>query len=61
ARSLSKSVPRIGSRVFLPAVSCNSYLKSLQQADFDIFNSKLHQRNNLLPVLLLKALWSRRF
>ncbi|XP_028392334.1 NADH dehydrogenase (ubiquinone) complex I, assembly factor 6-like [Dendronephthya gigantea] len=61
ARALSSGVPKLGFRSFLPAVSCNSFLESLQQADFEIFDSKLQQRNNLLPILLLRAMWRGTF
>ena len=61
ARSLIGNVPKIGFQACLPALSCSSYLTTLQQVDFDIFDPKLQQRNNLLPVLLLKALWLKTF
>ncbi|XP_046842181.1 NADH dehydrogenase (ubiquinone) complex I, assembly factor 6-like isoform X2 [Xenia sp. Carnegie-2017] len=56
AKTLGKNIPKLGSRCLLPIVPFNTFLENLRQMDFDIFDSKLYQRNGILPVLLLKVL-----
>eukprot|EP00058_Branchiostoma_floridae_P008823 XP_002594311.1 hypothetical protein BRAFLDRAFT_65167 [Branchiostoma floridae] len=61
ARSLKKDVPRKAMSAFLPALSCDSYLKKIQKADFNVFDSSLHQRDTLLPLHLLLQKLRRMF
>lgn len=61
ARSLCNGVPTSGFRGLLPAVPCDSFLKTLQRTGFDIFHAKLFRRNTMLPILLLKSAWRRTF
>jgi len=56
ARSFIKDVPKESRIVLLPGISTGIFLKGLQVADFDIFDPKLQQRNNWLPILLW---WSK--
>ncbi|XP_048254967.1 NADH dehydrogenase (ubiquinone) complex I, assembly factor 6-like isoform X2 [Haliotis rufescens] len=52
ARSLTEDVPKEASLVFLNTVVCEWYLKALQNCDFNVFDSRLQQRNSLLPLHL---------
>ncbi|KAK6185558.1 hypothetical protein SNE40_007764 [Patella caerulea] len=52
ARSFKSDVPKEACVAFLSTVSCEWYLKQLQIADFNIFDSRLQRRNNLLPLKL---------
>ncbi|XP_055955553.1 NADH dehydrogenase (ubiquinone) complex I, assembly factor 6 isoform X2 [Patella vulgata] len=52
ARSFKSDVPKEACVAFLSTVSCEWYLKQLQTADFNIFDSRLQRRNNLLPLRL---------
>jgi len=42
--------------IFLPFIPLSLYLEKLQKADFNIFDKKLQERNNLLP---MKLLWHK--
>ncbi|XP_078690005.1 NADH dehydrogenase (ubiquinone) complex I, assembly factor 6-like [Branchiostoma floridae x Branchiostoma belcheri] len=61
ARSLKKDVPKKSMSAFLPALSCDFYLKRIQKADFNIFDSSLQQRDTLLPFHLLLQKLKRTF
>lgn len=61
ARSLMKDVQKEARVALLPAVSISSYLKALQKADFNVFDSGLHLRNNWLPCSLLWAKLSNKY
>ncbi|ESO96592.1 hypothetical protein LOTGIDRAFT_202114 [Lottia gigantea] len=52
ARSFKNQVPSKSHLAFLSTVSCEWYLKTLQKADFNVFDSSLQQRNNMLPMKL---------
>ncbi|XP_045581895.1 NADH dehydrogenase (ubiquinone) complex I, assembly factor 6 isoform X4 [Procambarus clarkii] len=56
ARSLLKSVPKDARVCLLPSVAVSTYLNSLQEAHFDVFDTTLHRRNNMIPYSLL---WAR--
>jgi len=58
AQSLMSKAPKAASRAFLPIVSCQTYLTKIQQADFNVFDPSLRERNHLLPFLLLKHAWT---
>ncbi|XP_071537755.1 NADH dehydrogenase (ubiquinone) complex I, assembly factor 6 [Panulirus ornatus] len=53
ARSFLNDVPKEARVCLLPSVAVSSYLKSLQKVHFDVFDSRLQIRNNLLPFLML--------
>ncbi|XP_055943348.1 NADH dehydrogenase (ubiquinone) complex I, assembly factor 6-like [Argiope bruennichi] len=48
ARKLSPDLPKQVKRIFLPAVATETYLKTLEETDFDVFHPKNQRRNNLL-------------
>ncbi|KAI0221745.1 NADH dehydrogenase (ubiquinone) complex I, assembly factor 6, partial [Lamellibrachia satsuma] len=52
AKSLKKDVPKAAIPAFLTTVANESYLKSIQRAEFDVFDSRLQLRNNWLPLML---------
>lgn len=52
ARSMSKSIPKSASLLFLPAITVDSYLERLRLSDFDVFSSSLQRRNSSLPFVL---------
>lgn len=56
ARALQSSLPDKSYTVFLNAAVCDHYLKSLQYANFNPFDSKLQSRNNLLGLTMY---WNR--
>ncbi|XP_060077036.1 NADH dehydrogenase (ubiquinone) complex I, assembly factor 6-like [Ylistrum balloti] len=53
ARSLKKDVPKSAVPTFLNTVICEKYLTNIQQAGFNVFDTKLQRRNGLLPLQLL--------
>ncbi|KAK2193638.1 hypothetical protein NP493_11g14025 [Ridgeia piscesae] len=57
AKSLKKDVPKTAFPAFLTTVANESYLKSIQQAEFDVFDSRLQARNSWLPM----TIWLRKF
>uniref|UniRef100_A0A0P4VY62 NADH dehydrogenase (ubiquinone) complex I, assembly factor 6 n=2 Tax=Scylla olivacea TaxID=85551 RepID=A0A0P4VY62_SCYOL len=61
ARSFMKDVPKEARVALLPAVSVSSFLKTLQKAHFDIFDSSLQLRNNWLPCSLFWAKVSKKY
>ncbi|XP_071477794.1 NADH dehydrogenase (ubiquinone) complex I, assembly factor 6-like [Diadema antillarum] len=61
ARDLKKDIPRSAFPAFLVTVSLESYLKRIQQADFDVFHSSLTNRNPLLPAQLWLQTWRRTY
>ncbi|KXJ26920.1 NADH dehydrogenase (ubiquinone) complex I, assembly factor 6 [Exaiptasia diaphana] len=54
ARSFQSKVPKAAIKTLLPGVSCQNYLDKVQKADFNMFDNSLRERNNLLPLQLLK-------
>jgi NADH dehydrogenase [ubiquinone] 1 alpha subcomplex assembly factor 6 len=60
-RNLKESVPKSASRVFLPAVSCSTFLERLRRSDFNPFDPVLSRRPHFLSLSLLKAAWTNRF
>lgn len=56
AKKLEKEVDKNIKSIFLPFVPLQLYLDKLQKADFNVFDKKLQERNNLLP---LKLLWNK--
>lgn len=61
ARSLKDSIPTNVYPVFLNASVCDYYLKALQEADFNVFDSKLQKRNNLLPITMYVNRFRKRY
>ncbi|OWF40792.1 NADH dehydrogenase (ubiquinone) complex I, assembly factor 6 [Mizuhopecten yessoensis] len=53
ARSLKKDVPKSAVPTFLNTVICEKYLTDIQQAGFNVFDTKLQRKNGLLPIQLL--------
>ena len=58
---MMKDVPKEARVALLPAVSVTSFLKALQKAHFDIFDSSLQLRNNWLPWSLFWAKMSKKY
>lgn len=56
AEQLDKEVDKRVKSICLPFVPLRTYLDRLQKADFDVFDSKLRERDNLLPI---KLLWNK--
>ncbi|XP_005098752.1 NADH dehydrogenase (ubiquinone) complex I, assembly factor 6 [Aplysia californica] len=61
ARSLRSDLPDKCYTVFLNAAVCDHYLKALQQADFNVFDGKLQQRNHLLAYSMFFNKLRKRF
>ncbi|XP_050426156.1 NADH dehydrogenase (ubiquinone) complex I, assembly factor 6 [Adelges cooleyi] len=53
ACAIEKDLDKNVKSIFLPAVALGSYLEKLRKSDFNVFDSKLQQRNSLLPIKLL--------
>lgn len=51
-KALMKDVPPAARIGLLPEVTISSYLRFLQNSDFDVFDSSLQKRNHLLPLHL---------
>ena len=51
ARSLMNTVPKEAKVGLMTAVSTVSYLERLRRVDFNIYDGRLMERNNLLPWL----------
>ncbi|GAV09596.1 hypothetical protein RvY_19102 [Ramazzottius varieornatus] len=51
-RSLLKEIPISSLPIFLPIISCESFLSRLRKVDFDMFHPKSRQRDGLLPLKL---------
>ncbi|XP_046463492.1 NADH dehydrogenase (ubiquinone) complex I, assembly factor 6-like [Daphnia pulex] len=49
ARTIIPKVPSEAKIALMPLISVDSYLDQLRAADFNVFDPKLSQRNNLLP------------
>jgi len=58
ALSMKNQIKKESRVIFLSSTIIESYLEKLRRADFDIFNSNLHKRNNLLP---LQLYWNKLF
>lgn len=58
AKKLEKEIDKNIKSIFLPFVPLQLYLDKLQKADFNVFDKKLQERNNWLP---LKLLWHKIF
>lgn len=50
-----------GNSIFLPLISCKSYLEKLQKMNFDIYNVNVHKKNWTLAIRLLLAHWRNKF
>ncbi|XP_048576443.1 NADH dehydrogenase (ubiquinone) complex I, assembly factor 6 [Nematostella vectensis] len=61
ARALKSKLPKAALRALLPAVSCQEYLNHIQRADFDLFHPTLRERNQLLPLSLIRHAWTRKY
>ena len=57
AISLKHDIGKKANLIFLPVVCLNNYLNKLRKVDFNIFDSKLQRRDNLLPLRLLWNKW----
>ncbi|XP_034951301.1 NADH dehydrogenase (ubiquinone) complex I, assembly factor 6 isoform X1 [Chelonus insularis] len=57
ADSIRKNIKHNLSHIFLPAVNIAKYLKRLQHSDFNVFDSKLYKKQNMLPFHLYYAKW----
>ncbi|CAG5097391.1 Similar to Ndufaf6: NADH dehydrogenase (ubiquinone) complex I [Cotesia congregata] len=58
AKKLRKNIKMNLDYIFLPAVIVERYLKKLQYVDFNIFDKRLHIKENMLP---FKLLWEKLF
>lgn len=56
AKSLEKEGNKRIKSIYLPFVPLHLYLEKLRKADFNVFDKKLQERNNLLP---MKLLWRK--
>ncbi|KJE92383.1 phytoene synthase [Capsaspora owczarzaki ATCC 30864] len=61
AQAMAADLPAGTAKVLLPAVPCAEFLERIQQADFNLFEPSLQQRNPMLPFSLFKHSWRKTF
>lgn len=57
AQELQGNVPKSARMCFLPVIPAMHYLKKLEKADYDIFDDKLMEHDNMTTLVLLGKTW----
>ncbi|CAK9822054.1 NADH dehydrogenase (ubiquinone) complex I, assembly factor 6 [Anthophora retusa] len=55
--SLKSNLGKETSLIFLPIICLQKYLEELRRVDFNIFDTKLYRKDNLLPLYLFWKSW----
>lgn len=58
ATSLKSKVEKKGKSIFLPIICLEKYFDELRKADFNIFDTRLQRKDNLLPLHLYWKSWT---